>query len=116
MPTYEALSNRIQVIVEQSGTPFEVKKMFGGVALMVADSMACGVTKSGDLMVRVRTDKYTEALTQPGAREMDFTGRPMKGFLFIDPKYIEREEDLRSWLEMGIEFAQTEGSKSKKRK
>jgi len=57
--------------------------MFGGIAFMLNGNMCCGVTND-DLMVRVGADGLEDALDQPNARPMDFTGRPMKGFVFVD--------------------------------
>ena len=56
------------------------KKMFGGLAFMVNGNMSVGVTNKGDLMVRVGKDGHDDALAQPHARPMDFTGRKMTGF------------------------------------
>ena len=59
------------------------RKMFGGIAFMLNGNMCCGETND-DLMVRVGADGLEDALDQPHARPMDFTGRPMKGFVFVD--------------------------------
>ena len=59
------------------------RKMFGGIVFMLTGNMCCGVTND-DLMVRVGADGLEDALDQPHARPMDFTGRPMKGFVFVD--------------------------------
>jgi len=86
----------------------------GGLAFMVKDKMCCGVVKD-DLMVRVADDRYEMALSKPGAREMDFTGRPMRGFVFVSGEGISSEKSLREWLKMGIEFAATAKSKPRKK-
>lgn len=80
------------------------KKMFGGIAFMVQGNMCCGV--SGDaLMVRVGPAGHEDALAQPHARVMDFTGKPMKGFVYVDPPGLEADEDLTAWVDRGVEFA-----------
>ena len=79
------------------------RKMFGSLIFMVNGHMTCGVGDEG-LMLRVGAGKYEHALTQPHAGEMDFTGRPMKGFLYITWQGIEDDEDLCSWLELSLSF------------
>ena len=82
------------------------RKMFGGLAFMVHGNMACGV--EGDrLMVRVGPERYEEALGKPHVTLMDFTGRPMKGFVFVAPEGTGTETALKDWVEMGVQFAQT---------
>lgn len=78
-------------------------KMFGGIAFMLAGNMCCGVI--GDaLMARVGPERYHEALALPHASEMDFTHRPMKGFVSVDPPGFESDEDLKSWLRLCEDF------------
>jgi len=80
------------------------KKMFGGVGYMVRGNMACGVNKE-DLIVRVGPDRYEGALAQPRTREFDMTGRPMKGWVVVEPEGCESDEALESWVQQGVEFA-----------
>lgn len=79
------------------------KKMFGGIAFMVNGHMSCGVV-SATLMVRVGPDQYQESLSRPFASEMDFTGRPMKGFVYVAPEGFESDEDLQSWVGTSLAF------------
>ncbi len=79
------------------------RKMFGSLVFMVNGHMTCGVGGEG-LMLRVGVDRYEHALSQPHAEEMDFTGRPMKGFLYITWEGIEADEDLSSWLALSLSF------------
>ncbi len=73
---------------------------------MVAGKMACGVV--GDaLMVRVEPDAYEDALARPHARPMDFTGRPMKGLVYVDPPGIAAKRDLEVWVGRGVAFAES---------
>ena len=76
---------------------------------MVNDKMCVGLDidrKTGDdrLMVRVGKAKHEELIFQKGSREMDFTGRVMRGFLFIDPDGFDKEEDLDFWIEKALYF------------
>lgn len=82
------------------------KRMFGGIAFMSRDYMFVGV--SGDaLMVRVGPTAYEESLRRPHVRVMDFTGRPMKGYVFVDRAGLENARDLRRWLDAGRAFVDT---------
>jgi TfoX/Sxy family transcriptional regulator of competence genes len=80
------------------------KKMFGGVSFMLNGNFACGLTKT-DLVIRVGPERNAEALAQPHARPMDFTGRPMKGWVYISPEGYTSDKDLADWLQQGIRFA-----------
>jgi hypothetical protein len=82
----------------------EEKEMFGGLTFTVNGNMACGVTGQA-LVVRVGPRGYHGALTQPHCRECDFTGRPLRGMVMIDPSGIESYGDLRAWAERGFDFA-----------
>ena len=82
------------------------KKMFGGIAFMLAGHMCVGVVDDV-LMARVGPDQYREALTRAHAREMDFTGRSMKGFAFVDPEGFAGEEQLADWIELCESFVHT---------
>ena len=73
------------------------KKMFGGLGFMVSGSMCCGLTEGG-LMVRIGGGRYVEALAQPFARPMDFTGRPLIGMVYVDPKGFRTEDALKRWV------------------
>ncbi len=73
---------------------------------MVRGHMCCGVTGE-DLMVRVRPDAFDDAVLLPHARPMDFTGRPMKGFVFVDSAGLESDEQLTEWVDRGLEFVST---------
>lgn len=99
----EAMAGRIRKLMA-SREGMSERRMFGGVAFMLNGNMACGVT-SKDLMVRVGPEAFEEALAQPHARPMDFTGRPMKGMVFVDPPGYASDEGLAAWVERGTAFA-----------
>ena len=99
----EELADRVRVSLADR-TDVSERKMFGGLSFMLRGNMCCGVEKE-NLMVRVGPDAYDEALAQPAARLMDFTGRPMKGMVFVGPEGYESDEGLRSWVERGVEYA-----------
>lgn len=82
------------------------KQMFGGIAFMLSGNMACGVIKD-DLCLRLGEELGEQALAEPHTRLMDFTGKPMKGFVYVSPEGTERDGDLRRWVERAVAFAST---------
>jgi hypothetical protein len=82
------------------------KKMFGGLAFMLRGNLACGVL-GNDLMVRVPKDEYETALAKPHVREMDFTGRPMRGWVVVGPAATNGDETLHEWVTTGAAYALT---------
>jgi TfoX/Sxy family transcriptional regulator of competence genes len=73
------------------------RKMFGGIAFMLDGHMAVGIVGE-TLMARVGPERYTDALRLPQVRPMDFTGRPMKGYVYVDPPGIESDAALKNWI------------------
>jgi TfoX/Sxy family transcriptional regulator of competence genes len=92
----------------------EEKKMMGGLTFMVNGKMCVGIVQD-DLMARIDPEVYVTALTKKGCREMDFTGKPMKGFVFISPEGTKRKEDLDYWIGLAMDFNKR-AKASKKRK
>jgi hypothetical protein len=101
----EELARRVRLALSGQDGIVE-KKMFGGLAFMLHGNMSVGVDKDR-LMVRVGPDRYEEALTRPHARPMDFTGRPMKGFVYVPPEGLQTDTALQEWVQMGVDFALT---------
>ncbi len=99
----EGLAQRLREYFEDRPDVVE-KKMFGGIAFMVRGNMSVGVTNTGDLMVRVGKESHEEAMAQPHARPMDFTGKEMKGFVYVGPQGIESDEALAAWIERSLHF------------
>jgi TfoX/Sxy family transcriptional regulator of competence genes len=102
----EALAQRVRAFLAGRGGLTE-RRMFGGLCFTVEGRMCCGVL-GGDLVVRVTPGEFAEALGEPGARPMDFTGRPMKGFLFVDRRGHGSEQGLHDWLERGVRCARSQ--------
>ena len=102
----EYLPERISQILNQKKIQFEGKKMFGGIAFMINGKMCVGVVKN-ELMARVGKEKEQEALEHKGCRPMDFTGRPMKGYVFVEPEGIDQDVDLDYFIELGLAFNKT---------
>ena len=83
----------------------EEKRMFGGLCFMLNGHMTCGITKDGSLMVRVGPDAYEALLEEPEARHMDFTGKPMKGMLYVNlADCPDAEDGLGRWVQHGAAF------------
>lgn len=97
------LAERISQNLKASGIPFEEKKMMGGLCYLVDGKMTVGIVKD-QLMARIDPGIYQEALTKTGVKEMDFTGRPMKGYVFVTPEGIDLDDDLAYWIRLAIEF------------
>lgn len=99
----EKLARRVRTAL-QSRRGVTEKKMFGGLAFLAGGRMFCGIVKD-DLMVRVGPERYAEALRKPHVRPMDFTGRPMKGYVFVGPAAFKSAKALAEWLARAAEFA-----------
>lgn len=91
----------------------EEKRMMGGLTFMVNAKMCVGILND-DLMVRLAPEVYDEALERPGCRAMDFTGRPMKGFVFVDPEGAKGAKQLNYWIGLALDF--NKKAKASKRK
>lgn len=101
----EGLAQRIRDVL--AGRPdFIEKKMFGGLAFMVNGHMCVGVNDD-KLMARVGADRYAEAMKSPHAREMDFTGKGLKGFVYVEAAGIEEDIDLQMWVDLALGFNET---------
>lgn len=99
----EVLAERVRAGLRAAGARFEEKRMMGGLCFMVDAKMCVGVDQER-LMVRMDPERYEQALERPGCVPMDFTGRPMRGFVFVNAPGLATEALLRSWLELALEF------------
>ena len=82
------------------------KRMFGGLCFMVRGHMAVGLT-AAELMVRVGPTAWADALAEEHAREMDFTGKSLKGFVYVDPAGWATKSDLQAWVARGVAHAES---------
>jgi TfoX/Sxy family transcriptional regulator of competence genes len=103
MPFDEALAQRTRSLIV-GDYAVEEKRMFGGLAFMVNGHMCCGISGQ-DLMVRVGPDIFEQALKRPHARPMDFTGRPLRGFVYVAPEGCRTSAKLNGWVKLGLDFA-----------
>ena len=112
----EQLAERVRQAFQQRKVKFEEKRMMGGLCFMVEGKMCVGIEKER-LMARIDPDVYEKALTRKGCVPMDFTGRPMRGFVFVNPPGYTASRDLRSWLELALAFnPKAKSSKNRKAK
>ncbi|PKN58641.1 MAG: RNA methyltransferase [Deltaproteobacteria bacterium HGW-Deltaproteobacteria-14] len=95
----EGLAQRVREVLSDRDDLGEVveKKMFGGLAFMIRGNMCCGILRE-DLMARVGKANHARWLGEPHAREMDFTGRPSPGMLFVGPNGVAEDDALGRWI------------------
>jgi TfoX/Sxy family transcriptional regulator of competence genes len=106
------LADRIRVVLGQMGD-FSERKMFGGLCFLVSQRMCCGIVKN-DLMLRLTPEIAAAALREPHTRPMDFTGKPMKSMIYVEPAGIDSDSSLERWVRSAQQVARTQpGKKSK---
>jgi TfoX/Sxy family transcriptional regulator of competence genes len=93
----------------------EERPMFGGLCFLVNGRMACGLTKS-EFMARVGKEGYEEALARAHVRPMDFTGRPLRGFVYVDTPALRTAAGLTDWVRRGVAIAEGEPATPRARK
>lgn len=103
MPYDELLADRIRNTLKEKRVVSTEKKMMGGLCFMVDDKMCVGIVKN-ELMARIDPEIYVQALSKKGCKEMNFTGRPMKGFVFVEPEGIDLDKDLDYWIDLCLDF------------
>lgn len=97
----ERFADRIRAALP-AGAVIEERKMFGGIAFMLDGHMCCGIAK-GELLVRLGPAGVAEALSEPRAHPMDFTGRPMKSMVLVSPDALG-DAELQEWVDRAVEF------------
>ncbi len=107
------LADRIRQVFHEKKVSFEEKKMMGGLAFMVNDKMCVGINDD-KLMARIDPSLYEESLSKEGVGEMDFTKRPMKGWVWISPEAIDTDSELAYWIQLALDY--NPHAKSSKRK
>lgn len=114
MPYNLHLAERINQILTEKKANFYEKKMFGGLCFMVNDKMCCGIV-GDEIMARINPEIYESSLEKEGVNKMNFTGRPMKGYVFLQPEAIDMDDDLSYWIQLCLDFNPL-AKASKKRK
>lgn len=109
----EKLNDRIREAIAHLPN-VEEKHMFGGTCFMLNKKMCVGVVKD-EMMCRIDPDIYEEALEKKGCREMVFTGKPMKGYVFVNDEGMKTKQTFDYWINLCLEFNK-KAKASKKRK
>ena len=98
----EGVAERLREVFDDRPDIIE-KRMFGGIAFMHSGNMCCGIVNDV-LMARVGADTYNDALSRPHARQMDFTGKAMKGFVYVDSAGFAEDDQLHDWVALCEKF------------
>jgi len=99
----EKLADRVREIISLTHKNVEEKRMFGGLCFMVNDKMCVGVEKER-LMLRIDPAVYEEVMENEGCTPMDFTGRIMKGFVFVNDDVLATKKQLTYWLKLALDY------------
>jgi TfoX/Sxy family transcriptional regulator of competence genes len=99
----EKIADQVREIIIQTHKKMEEKKMFGGLCFMVNDKMCVGIEKER-LMIRLDPMNYEELLDMEGVKPMDFTGKVMKGFVFVDIDALNTKKKLDFWIQLALEY------------
>jgi hypothetical protein len=113
----QSLAGRVSKFLDGRKIKHESKRMMGGLCFMVNGKMCVGVEKNR-LMARIGPDAYDDALKRKGCRPMDFTGRPMRGFVFVEPDGLESAREFGFWMELALAYnpiAEKSGKSNRKR-
>src|SRR6476646_3711937 len=109
----EKLADRARELIALTHKNIEEKKMFGGLCFMVNDKMCIGVEKDR-LMVRLDPARYDEVMKKEGCKPMDFTGRVMKGYVFVDADVVETKKKLDFWVQVALDYNKIAKASKKK--
>ena len=111
----EKLADRTREIISVTHKKVEEKKMFGGLCFMVNDKMCMGV-ESERMMLRIDPAVYEEVMEKEGCKPMDFTGRVMKGYVFVDADVLNTKKKLEFWVNLALEYNEIAKVSKKKKK
>jgi len=111
----EKLAERVREIIAATHKNVEEKKMFGGLCFMVNDKMCVGVEKDR-MMVRLDPGKYDESLKKEGCTPMDFSGKVMKGFVFVDAAVLNTKKNVSYWVALALDYNKVAKPSKKKKK
>lgn len=109
----QKLADMTRELISQSHKNVEEKAMFGGLCFMVNDKMCVGVEKER-LMVRLDPAKYDEVIEIEGCKPMDFTGKIMKGFVFVDTDVLTTKKKLEYWIDLALQYNRIAKASKKK--
>lgn len=98
----ETLATRIRQSLARRKN-IEDKRMFGGIGFLLNGNLLVGVSKDS-LIVRIGPDEYQEAMLEPHVKAFDITGKPMKGWVLVEPHGVENDDQLKQWIERALKF------------
>jgi TfoX/Sxy family transcriptional regulator of competence genes len=110
----EKLADMTRELISLTHKNVVEKKMFGGLCFMVNDKMCVGVEKER-LMVRLNPEKFDEVMEKEGCAPMDFTGKVMKGFVFVDADVLNTKKKLEYWVQLALEYNKIAKASKKKK-
>jgi TfoX/Sxy family transcriptional regulator of competence genes len=110
----EKLADQVREIISVTHKKVEERKMFGGLCFMVNDKMCVGVEQER-LMVRLDPAKYEEVMEKEGCKPMDFTGKVMKGYVFVGAAVLNTKRKLEYWIKLALEFNKIAKASKKKK-
>jgi TfoX/Sxy family transcriptional regulator of competence genes len=111
----EKLADRVREIIAATHKKIEEKKMFGGLCFMVNGKMCIGVEKER-LMIRLDPAVYEDVMEKDGVKPMDFTGKVMKGYVFVDIEVLNTKPKLNYWVQLALEYNKVAKISKKKNK
>jgi len=111
----EKLADRVRELIPPTHKITEEKKMFGGLCFMVNDKMCVGVEKER-LMVRLNPELMEEVMEKEGCKPMDFTGKIMKGYVFVDIEALNTKKKLEYWIKLALDYNKIAKASKKKMK
>jgi TfoX/Sxy family transcriptional regulator of competence genes len=111
----EKLADRTRELIALTHKNVEEKAMFGGLCFMVNEKMCVGVEKER-LMVRLNPEIFDEVMEKEGCKPMDFTGKIMKGYVFVDIEALNSKKKLNYWIQLALEFNKIAKASKKKKK
>jgi TfoX/Sxy family transcriptional regulator of competence genes len=109
----EKLADRVRELISLTHKITEEKKMFGGLCFMVNDKMCVGVEQER-LMVRLNPGLYEEVMEKEGCKPMDFTGKIMKGYVFVDIEALNTKKKLEYWVKLALDYNKLAKASKKK--
>jgi hypothetical protein len=113
----EFIADRIRKLLSERNLTHVEKKMMGGLVFMVREKMVLGIhidKKFGDtlMMAKIGIEAYADEIKKEECLPMDFTGRPMKGFIFVTPDGFDTEEQLEYWVNLALDYNRNLTSKT----
>jgi TfoX/Sxy family transcriptional regulator of competence genes len=109
----EKLRDRTREIISKTHKITEEKKMFGGLCFMVNDKIRVGIMKD-EMMVQLDPEVYDKVLDMDGCHSMDFSGKPMRGFVFVDSSELSTQKKLNYWVQLALDFNKVAKASKKK--